>query len=133
MRQARVAGGQGQLAHRDRDLTGRLRPKIKSGEVKPEDIDTEVFFFPAAQVAETEGSFTNTQRMLQWHFKAADPPGDCRTDIVVHPSARQAAEEAVRRQHAAARPGIQESDWDFEPDPEAARDSDRASRTLQAC
>jgi formate dehydrogenase major subunit len=56
-------------------------PEVKSGEVKPEDIKTEVFFFPAAQVAETDGTFTNTQRMLQAHFKAADPPGDCRTDV----------------------------------------------------
>jgi formate dehydrogenase major subunit len=36
--------------------------------------------FPSAQVGEYEGSFTNTQRMLRWHFKAADPPGDCCTD-----------------------------------------------------
>ena len=56
-------------------------PEVKSGEVKPEDIKTEVFFFPAAQVAETDGTFTNTQRMMQAHFKAADPPGDCRTDV----------------------------------------------------
>jgi formate dehydrogenase major subunit len=56
-------------------------PEVKSGEVKPQDIKTEVFFFPAAQVAETEGTFTNTQRMLQAHFKAADAPGDCRTDV----------------------------------------------------
>jgi formate dehydrogenase major subunit len=55
-------------------------PEVQSGEVKPQDIKTEVFFFPSAQVAEYEGSFTNTQRMLQWHFKAADSPGDCRTD-----------------------------------------------------
>src|SRR5216684_2327388 len=56
-------------------------PEIRSGRVRSQDIQTEVFFFPAAQVAEYEGSFTNTQRMLQWHFKAADPPGDCRTDL----------------------------------------------------
>jgi formate dehydrogenase major subunit len=56
-------------------------PEVKSGEVKPEDIQTEVFFFPSAQVAEYEGSFTNTFRMLQWHFKATDPPGDCRDDL----------------------------------------------------
>jgi formate dehydrogenase major subunit len=56
-------------------------PEIQAGEVKPEDIGTEVFFFPSAQVAETDGSFTNTQRMLQWHFKAADPPGQCRSDL----------------------------------------------------
>jgi formate dehydrogenase major subunit len=56
-------------------------PEIVSGEVKTQDIHTEVFFFPAAQVAETEGTFTNTQRMLQSHFKAAEAPGDCRTDV----------------------------------------------------
>src|SRR5436190_1373475 len=59
----------------------RTAPEVKNGEVKPQDIQTEVFFFPAAQVAETEGTFTNTQRMMQSHFKAADAPGDCRTDV----------------------------------------------------
>jgi len=56
-------------------------PEVKSGKVKPADIKTEVFFFPSAQVAEYDGSFTNTQRMLQWHYKAAEPPGDCRSDL----------------------------------------------------
>jgi formate dehydrogenase major subunit len=56
-------------------------PEVKSGEVKPADIKTEVIFFPSSQVAETEGTFTNTQRLLQTHFKAAEAPGDCRTDV----------------------------------------------------
>jgi formate dehydrogenase major subunit len=59
----------------------KTAPEVTSGEVRPEDIKTEIFFFPSAQVAETEGTFTNTQRMLQSHFKAADAPGDCRTDV----------------------------------------------------
>jgi formate dehydrogenase major subunit len=46
----------------------------------PADIKTEVFFIPAAGHVEKEGSLTNTQRMLQWHHKAMDPPGDCRSD-----------------------------------------------------
>jgi formate dehydrogenase major subunit len=46
----------------------------------PSDIKTEVFFIPAAAAPEKEGSLTNTQRMLQWHDKAIDPPGDCRSD-----------------------------------------------------
>ena len=58
----------------------KTAPEIANGEIAPADIKTEVFFFPAAQVAETEGTFTNTQRMLQMHFKAAEAPGDCRTD-----------------------------------------------------
>jgi formate dehydrogenase major subunit len=56
-------------------------PEVKKGELKIEEIKTEVFFFPSAQVAESDGSFTNTQRLVQWHHKAADPPGDCRSDI----------------------------------------------------
>jgi formate dehydrogenase major subunit len=56
-------------------------PEVKAGTLKPEDIKTEVFFLPAAAVAEMEGSFTNTQRLVQWHEKAVDPPGDARSDI----------------------------------------------------
>jgi formate dehydrogenase major subunit len=61
-------------------------PEVASGQVRPEDIGTEVFFFPAAGHAEKAGCFTNTQRMLQWHEKAVDPPGDCRSDgwFVLH-------------------------------------------------
>ena len=56
-------------------------PEITSGEVKPEDIATEVFLLPAAAGAEMDGTYTNTQRLLQWHERAADPPGDARSDI----------------------------------------------------
>ena len=47
---------------------------------RPAEIKTEVFFIPAAASPEKEGSLTNTQRMLQWHDKAIDPLGDCRSD-----------------------------------------------------
>jgi formate dehydrogenase major subunit len=47
----------------------------------PEQIKTEVFFIPAASIAAKEGSFTNTQRLLQWHDKAVDPDGDSRSDL----------------------------------------------------
>ncbi|MBM4539631.1 molybdopterin-dependent oxidoreductase [Rhodococcus hoagii] len=56
-------------------------PEIETGEMRTEDIGTEVFFFPAANHAEKQGSFTNTQRLLQWHRKALDPPGDARSDL----------------------------------------------------
>ena len=26
-------------------------------------------------------AFTNTQRLLQWHHKAVEPPGDCRSEL----------------------------------------------------
>ena len=46
----------------------------------PSDIKTEVFFIPAAGIPEKEGTLTNTQRLIQWHDKAVDPPDDCRSD-----------------------------------------------------
>lgn len=47
----------------------------------PGTVKTEVFFIPAAASSEKQGSFTNTQRLLQWHDKAIDPPQDCRSDL----------------------------------------------------
>ena len=56
-------------------------PEIASGELNPEDIATEVFFFPAASHVEKAGSFTQTQRLVQWRHKAVDPPGDCQSEL----------------------------------------------------
>ena len=54
--------------------------EVERGELKTDDIATEVFFFPASSHVEKEGSFTNTQRLLQFHEKAVDAPGDCRSE-----------------------------------------------------
>jgi formate dehydrogenase major subunit len=56
-------------------------PEIETGELRTEDIATEVFLLPAAAHTEKDGSFTNTQRLLQWHRKALEPAGDCRSDL----------------------------------------------------
>jgi formate dehydrogenase major subunit len=56
-------------------------PEIESGELRTEDIGTEVFFLPAASHVEKEGTFTNTQRLLQWRHKAVEPPDDARSDL----------------------------------------------------
>ena len=56
-------------------------PEIETGEIVPEECRTEVFFFPAASHVEKEGTFTQTQRMVQWREKAVDPTGDQRSDL----------------------------------------------------
>jgi formate dehydrogenase major subunit len=56
-------------------------PEIQTGEMRTQDIGTEVFFLPCAAHVEKDGSFTNTQRMLQWHHKALEPPDECRSDL----------------------------------------------------
>ncbi len=55
-------------------------PEVERGELDPGEIATEVFLMPAAGSAEKSGSVTNTQRLLQWHNKAVDPPGDARSE-----------------------------------------------------
>jgi len=56
-------------------------PEIATGEMRTDQIGTEVFFLPAASHVEKDGTFTNTQRLLQWREKAVEPPGDCRSDL----------------------------------------------------
>jgi formate dehydrogenase major subunit len=90
-------------------------PEIESNDIKPEEIQTEVFFFPSAQVAELEGSFTNTQRMLQWHFKAADPPGDCRSDAWFTYQLGLRLKKLYSHSSLPRDQGIRHLVWDYEP------------------
>lgn len=48
--------------------------------IDPTKIGTEVFFLPAASHIEKEGSFTNTQRLIQWREKVIEPPNDARSE-----------------------------------------------------
>jgi formate dehydrogenase major subunit len=52
-------------------------------EADPSKIQTEVFRLPANLFAEEAGSFTNSGRLIQWHWKAADGPGDSKGDIEI--------------------------------------------------
>jgi len=56
-------------------------PEIETGELETKEIGTEVFFLPAAAHTEKDGAFTNTQRLVQWHWKAVEPMHDCRSDL----------------------------------------------------
>src|SRR5487761_1279024 len=56
-------------------------PEVETGELRPHQIPTEIFFMPAAAHTEKNGSFTNTQRLLQWHHAALEPKGDCRSEL----------------------------------------------------
>ncbi len=93
-------------------------PEIRSGELKTADIKTEVFFLPAACVAEMEGTFTNTQRLIQRHDKAADPPDDARSDIwFTYHLGRRLRKLYANSQNDRDWP-IRNLYWDYEPLPE---------------
>jgi formate dehydrogenase major subunit len=104
----------------------RDSPETESGELRPEDIATEVFFLPAAAHTEKDGNLTNTQRQLQWHHKACDPPGDCRSELHwVYHLGRRVRELLTDSDDPRDRP-LLELTWDYpvtgphdEPDAEA--------------
>nr|WP_281276738.1 molybdopterin-dependent oxidoreductase [Geomonas terrae] len=114
----------------------RNSPEILSGELKPADIKTEVFFLPAAAVAEMEGSFTNTQRLLQQHDKAADPPGDARSDSWFTYQLGKRLQAMYRDSANPLDWGIKNLAWDYEPEakevaPWRIKDEPSAYRVLK--
>ncbi|WP_206454254.1 formate dehydrogenase [Aurantimonas marina] len=54
---------------------------VRNGEIRPEEIGTEVFLMPAELAGEKGGTFTNTHRLVQWHDKVVDGPGDSRSEL----------------------------------------------------
>ena len=74
-------------------------PEVRRGELEPSKIGTEIFLMPAAGSAEKDGSFTNTQRLIQYHEKAVDPPEDARSETwFMYHLGRRLKEKAAREQ-----------------------------------
>jgi formate dehydrogenase major subunit len=91
-------------------------PEIETGEMRTEDIKTEVFFLPAAAHTEKNGSFTNTQRMLQWHHEAVPPAGDARSDLwFIYHLGRRIREKLASSAEDRDRP-LQDLTWDYPVD-----------------
>lgn len=100
--------------------------RVRDGEVHARDIDTEVFLMPGSLASEKAGSFTNTHRLVQWHDKVVDGPGDNRSELWfvyqlgLRLKALYAGSEAARDEP------VQRLTWDYpavdergEPSPEA--------------
>jgi formate dehydrogenase major subunit len=99
-------------------------PEVTSGELDPEEQETEVFFFPAASHVEKAGTFTNTQRLLQWREKAVDPPGACLSDLQFMIELGRMMKE--RATDAPRDAGLRALTWDYRDD-----DSDAVLREIQ--
>jgi formate dehydrogenase-N alpha subunit len=52
-------------------------------DVDPAKIQTTVFRLPSTCFAEEDGSLVNSGRWLQWHWKAAEPPGEAKPDVAI--------------------------------------------------
>jgi formate dehydrogenase major subunit len=88
-------------------------PEIESGELRTDEIGTEVFFLPASAHTEKDGSFTNTQRLVQWHFKAVEPKDDCRSDLWFYYHLGRRIREALRESTDPRDRPIKHLTWDY--------------------
>jgi formate dehydrogenase major subunit len=88
-------------------------PEIETGELATEKIATEVFFVPAATHVEKEGTFTQTQRLLQWRHKAVEPPGDCRSDLWFYFHLGRILKEKLKHSTDPRDKPLQDLAWDY--------------------
>jgi formate dehydrogenase major subunit len=88
-------------------------PEIETGEIVPEQCRTEVFFLPAASHVEKEGTFTQTQRLLQWREKALDPSGDCRSELWFFYHLGRVIREKLAASTMPRDRGILDLTWDY--------------------
>ena len=100
-------------------------PEISSGELRTEDIATEVFYLPAANHMEKAGTFTQTQRMVQWREQAVPPPGEAQSELhFFYEFGRRLRARLAESTDPRDRP-LLDLTWDYpvdehgEPDPEA--------------
>ena len=94
----------------------------------PRTIPTEVFFVPAASSVEKDGTLTNTQRLLQWHDRAVDPPGDCRSDTAFVYDLGKRLKKLYAGSTAPRDQGLLNLTWDYDYDEPAILPDGRPSR-----
>jgi formate dehydrogenase major subunit len=79
----------------------------------PKQIATEVFQLPTTCFAEEDGSITNSARWVQWHWKAADAPGEAESDIVIMSAIFRRMQELYRQEGGAFPDPILNLDWKY--------------------
>jgi len=79
----------------------------------PATIQTEVFQLPTTCFAEENGSLVNSARWLQWHWKAADGPGEARSDILIMSGIFHRLREMYRKEGGAFPDPILNFAWNY--------------------
>jgi len=89
---------------------------------KPHEIQTEVFQLPVTCFAEENGSLVNSARWLQWHWKAADPPGIAKSDLWIMAGLFQRLRALYQKEGGAFPDALMSMTWPYlnpwEPEPE---------------
>jgi formate dehydrogenase major subunit len=105
-------------------------PEIETGELVTDEIGTEVFFLPAAAHTEKAGTFTQTQRMLQWRDKAVEPPGDCRSELQFYVELGNRIREKLAGSTDDMDRPLLDLAWDYRVDEHGEPDGDQVLREI---
>lgn len=79
----------------------------------PDQIQTEVFFLPACNSYEKEGSVSNSGRWMQYRWKAADPVGDSKSDLEIMYKLMQKIKNLYQNSTKAQDEPITRLYWDY--------------------
>ncbi|SFU90195.1 formate dehydrogenase (quinone-dependent) catalytic subunit [Xenorhabdus koppenhoeferi] len=82
-------------------------------DVDPASIQTEVFRLPCCCFAEENGSIVNSARWLQWHWKAADAPGEAIGDGEILSGIYKRLRDLYREEGGAAPEQVLSMTWDY--------------------
>ena len=94
-------------------------------DVNPADIQTEVFRLPTNCFAEEYGSVVSSSRVLQWHWKGAEPPGEARSDLDIMAGIFTRMREMYRTEGGVFPDPIENLTWNYD-DPESPRPDELA-------
>jgi len=79
----------------------------------PKKIKTEVFMLPCAFSLEKEGSVTNSGRLMQWRYKAVEPPGEARPDADIISELYFRIKELYEREGGPGKEAITRLTWNY--------------------
>ncbi len=79
----------------------------------PKAIKTEVLLLPVAHFMEKEGSITGSGRMVQWRYKAVDPPGQAKGDLEILDQVFRRVRDSYKDSTAAKDEVLKKATWDY--------------------
>ncbi len=94
-------------------------------DVDPSQIQTEVFRLPTTCFAEEDGAIVSSSRVLQWHWKGAQPPGEARSDLEIMSGIFTRMRDMYRKEGGKFSDPIVNLTWKY-ADPESPRPDELA-------
>ena len=85
----------------------------KAPDLDPSEIQTEVYFLPAALVYEKAGTINNSGRWMQWRHKALDPEGDAKPDYEICDMLWSEIVDLYKKEGGATPEPILNTKWDY--------------------